>query len=171
MTESLHSQETDLKVRRTPLPVSQLSILLLLRFTESASTFVIFPFFSEVRFIWFSVLISLSFWVCFCPPSRVETAPKWAIMQDSWSVLTFFYLIVRDWRIYLLLQESIRQTLSLVSVMYWSRLSDHIGRKPILLLGTLALATSISSFGLSKTFLGLVVRYVWRIRPCSVQDN
>ena len=33
---------------RTPLPFGQLSILLLLRFTESASTFVIFPFLNEV---------------------------------------------------------------------------------------------------------------------------
>lgn len=57
-------------------------------------------------------------------------------------------------------QESIRQSLSLVSVMYWSRLSDHIGRKPILLLGTLALAISLLSFGSSTTFLGLIVRYL-----------
>jgi len=41
--------------------------------------------------------------------------------------------------------------------MFWSRLSDHIGRKPILLLGTLALAISNLSFGLSRTFSALVV--------------
>lgn len=43
--------------------------------------------------------------------------------------------------------------------MFWSRLSDHIGRKPILLLGTFALATSMISFGLSSVFWALVVRY------------
>ncbi|KIM49566.1 hypothetical protein M413DRAFT_15578 [Hebeloma cylindrosporum] len=55
------------------------------------------------------------------------------------------------------LMESIRQFLSLISVMYWSRTSDHIGRKPILLLGTFALSVSMFSFGLSSTFWGLVV--------------
>jgi len=55
-------------------------------------------------------------------------------------------------------QESIHQFVSLISVMYWSRTSDHIGRKPILLLGTFALAVSTYSFGLSSTFWGLVVR-------------
>ena len=33
----------------TPLPLAQISILLLLRFCEAASTFVIFPFLNEVR--------------------------------------------------------------------------------------------------------------------------
>lgn len=54
MTESLDPTEIDVKsrrTRRTPLPVSQLSVLLLLRFTESASTFVIFPFLTEVRLL------------------------------------------------------------------------------------------------------------------------
>ena len=54
-------------------------------------------------------------------------------------------------------QDSVAQIISLVTVMYWSRLSDIIGRKPILLLGTAALAVSMVSFGLSKTFWGLVV--------------
>ncbi|KAF9557173.1 MFS general substrate transporter [Agrocybe pediades] len=36
-------------------------------------------------------------------------------------------------------------------------LPSHIGRKPVLLLGTLALGVSITSFGLSKTFWALVV--------------
>jgi MFS family permease len=54
-------------------------------------------------------------------------------------------------------QDSVGQIISLVTVMYWSRLSDIIGRKPILLLGTAALAVSMVSFGLSKTFWGLVV--------------
>ena len=54
-------------------------------------------------------------------------------------------------------KDSVGEFMSLVTVMYWSRLSDIIGRKPILLLGTAALAVSMVSFGLSKTFWGLVV--------------
>ncbi len=44
-------------------------------------------------------------------------------------------------------------------VFQWSRLSDHIGRKPVLLVGVAGLFVSMISFGLSKTFWGLVVRY------------
>jgi len=106
--------------QRTPLPAGQLSILMFLRFTESASTFVIFPFINEL-------LASVT----------------------GGDVAKVGY--------YAGLMESIRQFVSLISVMYWSRTSDHIGRKPILLLGTFALAVSIFSFGLSSTFWGLVV--------------
>lgn len=45
-------------------------------------------------------------------------------------------------------------------VFQWSRLSDHIGRKPVLLVGVAGLFLSMISFGLSKTFWGLVVRFV-----------
>jgi MFS family permease len=56
-------------------------------------------------------------------------------------------------------QDSTRQALSLLTVLFWSRLSDHIGRKPILLLGTAALAVSMISFGLSTVFWALVLRH------------
>ncbi|KAF8968270.1 major facilitator superfamily domain-containing protein [Flammula alnicola] len=123
MVESLvHSPEERLELgkRRTPLPVGQLSILMFLRFCESASTFVIFPFLSELL----------------------------ASVTGGDDAKVGYYAG---------LMESIRQSLSLVSVMYWSRLSDQIGRKPVLLLGTLALAISTTSFGLSRTFWVLVV--------------
>jgi len=55
-------------------------------------------------------------------------------------------------------QDFSRQLVSLLAVMFWSRLSDHIDRKPILLLGTFALAVSMTCFGLSPVFWGLVVR-------------
>ncbi|KAM6493778.1 member of major facilitator superfamily multidrug-resistance, DHA1 sub-family, partial [Amanita muscaria] len=44
-----------------------------------------------------------------------------------------------------------------VTVFQWSRLSDHIGRKPVILVGLTGLAVSMYSFGLSTTFLGLVL--------------
>lgn len=50
-------------------------------------------------------------------------------------------------------------------VLQWSRISDHIGRKPVLLIGTAGLCVSMICFGLSKTFWGLVVRYVRRRSP------
>ena len=45
-------------------------------------------------------------------------------------------------------------------MLQWSRISDHVGRKPVLLTGVAGLAISMLCFGLSKTFIGLVIRYV-----------
>ncbi|KIY70801.1 MFS general substrate transporter [Cylindrobasidium torrendii FP15055 ss-10] len=42
------------------------------------------------------------------------------------------------------------------TVLHWSRLSDRIGRKPVILTGLAGLAISMYCFGLSKTFPGLV---------------
>ncbi|KAG1768481.1 MFS multidrug-resistance DHA1 sub-family [Suillus occidentalis] len=43
-----------------------------------------------------------------------------------------------------------------LTIFHWSRLSDQIGRKPVLLAALLAISVSMFSFGLSKTFLDLV---------------
>ncbi|KAI0327954.1 MFS general substrate transporter [Cubamyces sp. BRFM 1775] len=53
--------------------------------------------------------------------------------------------------------ESIFFAMEALFVFQWSRLSDHIGRKPVLLVGVGGLCISMLCFGLSKTFLGLVV--------------
>jgi len=46
------------------------------------------------------------------------------------------------------------------TVLLWSRLSDFIGRKPVLLRGTLGLVVATILFGLSRTFWTLAARYV-----------
>ncbi|KAH9056522.1 MFS general substrate transporter [Lactarius vividus] len=43
------------------------------------------------------------------------------------------------------------------TVLHWNRLSDHVGRKPILLLGLLGTTVSITMFGLSRSFWSMVL--------------
>lgn len=43
------------------------------------------------------------------------------------------------------------------TVLHWSKLSDHIGRKPVILSGLFGLSLSMYCFALSKTFWGLVL--------------
>ncbi|KAG2046567.1 MFS multidrug-resistance DHA1 sub-family [Suillus hirtellus] len=47
-----------------------------------------------------------------------------------------------------------------LTIFYWSQLSDHIGRKPVILTALLAISISMFSFGLSKTFFALVASRV-----------
>ncbi|KAG1742248.1 MFS multidrug-resistance DHA1 sub-family [Suillus paluster] len=44
-----------------------------------------------------------------------------------------------------------------LTIFHWSQLSDHIGRRPVILIALFAISVSMFSFGLSKTYLGLVV--------------
>ncbi|KIK84750.1 hypothetical protein PAXRUDRAFT_152851 [Paxillus rubicundulus Ve08.2h10] len=53
--------------------------------------------------------------------------------------------------------ESLFFVTQALTVLHWSRVSDRIGRKPVLLLGTFGLCLSMFCFGLSRTFWGLVL--------------
>ena len=48
--------------------------------------------------------------------------------------------------------ESIFALVQFGTVFMWGRLSDRIGRKPVLLIGLLGTCVSINCYGLSKTF-------------------
>lgn len=61
---------------------------------------------------------------------------------------------------HVVLQVSLFFTAEALTIMQWSRLSDHIGRKPVLLTGLFGLCISMVFFGLSRTFWALVVRSV-----------
>ncbi|KAG6906444.1 hypothetical protein DXG01_013927 [Tephrocybe rancida] len=50
-----------------------------------------------------------------------------------------------------------------LTVLHWSRTSDFVGRKPVILIGLFGLSVSMYCFGFSRTFWGLVLRReYWR---------
>ncbi|KAF7368882.1 MFS general substrate transporter [Mycena venus] len=53
--------------------------------------------------------------------------------------------------------ESLFFVTEALTVLQWSRLSDRVGRKPVLLMGLFGLTLSMVSFGLSKSYGALVV--------------
>jgi MFS family permease len=56
-----------------------------------------------------------------------------------------------------------------VTVLHWSRISDRVGRKPVILTGLFGLSLSMYCFGLSKTFWGLVLR--WEHSLCQTYNK
>ncbi|KAH9855872.1 MFS general substrate transporter [Lenzites betulinus] len=48
-------------------------------------------------------------------------------------------------------------TMEALFVFQWARLSDRIGRKPVLLIGVAGLCLSMLCFGMSRTFMGLML--------------
>ncbi|KAG0140126.1 hypothetical protein CROQUDRAFT_111285 [Cronartium quercuum f. sp. fusiforme G11] len=53
--------------------------------------------------------------------------------------------------------ESLFAFAQLCTALYWGRLSDRIGRKPVILLGLFGLAVSVITFGLQSSLTGLIV--------------
>ncbi|KAH7921287.1 MFS general substrate transporter [Leucogyrophana mollusca] len=53
--------------------------------------------------------------------------------------------------------ESLFFVTQAITILRWSRLSDRIGRKPVLLIGLFGLCISMLCFGLSRTFWTLVI--------------
>ncbi|KAF9237649.1 major facilitator superfamily domain-containing protein [Melanogaster broomeanus] len=58
--------------------------------------------------------------------------------------------------------ESLFFAAEATTVLQWSRLSDFIGRKPVILIGLLGSSLSNFAFGLSRTFGALIIRLVDR---------
>lgn len=55
------------------------------------------------------------------------------------------------------MQESLFAFTTFATVLAWGRLSDRIGRKPVMMIGLTGVALSVSAFGMSKSFVALVV--------------
>ncbi|KDQ59071.1 hypothetical protein JAAARDRAFT_128086 [Jaapia argillacea MUCL 33604] len=58
---------------------------------------------------------------------------------------------------YVGLMQSLFFATQALAVLHWSRISDRVGRKPVILTGLFGLSLSMYLFGLSQTFWGLVL--------------
>ncbi|KIM39395.1 hypothetical protein M413DRAFT_447318 [Hebeloma cylindrosporum] len=58
---------------------------------------------------------------------------------------------------YVGLMQSLFFVTQAITVLHWSRISDRVGRKPVILIGLFGLSLSMFCFGLSRTFWGLVL--------------
>ncbi|KAH9010706.1 MFS general substrate transporter [Lactarius hengduanensis] len=107
--------------KETPLPITQIVVLLLLQLTEPITSLSIRPYINQL----------------------VSELP--IVGGDERKVGYYAGLIV-----------SLYFAAQAVSVLQWSRLSDNIGRKPVLLCGLLGTVVSSLLFGLSRSFPALV---------------
>ncbi|KAI9439349.1 MFS general substrate transporter [Lactarius indigo] len=105
----------------TPLPITQIVILLLLQLTDPITSLSIRPYINQL----------------------VSELP--IVGGDERKVGYYAGLII-----------SLYFAAQAVTVLQWSRLSDNVGRKPVLLCGLLGTAVSSILFGLSRSFPALV---------------
>jgi MFS family permease len=107
--------------KATPLPITQILVLLLLQLSEPITSISIRPYINQL----------------------VSELP--VVGGDEKKVGYYAGLIV-----------SLFFAAQAVTVLQWSRLSDKVGRKPVLLGGLLGTIVSSLLFGLSRSFWALV---------------
>ncbi|KAI6155625.1 major facilitator superfamily domain-containing protein [Pisolithus tinctorius] len=106
---------------KTPLPKTQLGLVLFVLFTEPMSAQYIFPFINQL-------------------------IRELGVTGGDDRKIGYYAGII----------ESLFFVTQALTVLSWSRLSDHVGRKPVLLVGLMGLSMSNLCFGLSRTFWALV---------------
>lgn len=145
---------------KTPLPRTQLANAFLIYICGSLAQLSILPFINQVKiphvplFLPYlnPVISSLVRWRL-----SAETSAKLDFTSDSWyaSIDSITLLIRQE-----LIQGSLYNISSAITCLHWNRLSDRIGRKPVLMIAMAGMATCVPLLGASRTFLGLVARFV-----------
>ncbi|KAG2145349.1 major facilitator superfamily domain-containing protein [Suillus bovinus] len=106
----------------TPLPKTQLAILLLVQMPEQLTASVIYPFVNQL-----------------VRSTGITGGDE------------------RKTGYYAGLIESLYYAAEAVTILQWGRVSDHIGRKPIILVGLFGVTLSIVSFGFSNQFWMIIL--------------
>ncbi|KIJ62919.1 hypothetical protein HYDPIDRAFT_93484 [Hydnomerulius pinastri MD-312] len=125
----LLADSNEVPKRPTPLPKLQIIIVLLTSLIEPVSSQCILPFINQAISVLWQLVAELDI-----------------TGGDKRKVGYYAGLI-----------ESLFFATQALTALQWSRLSDHVGRKPVLLIGTFGLCLSMICFGLSRTFWSLVV--------------
>ena len=73
-------------------------------------------------------------------------------------IVRFSTILLREETHQIASQVSLHYVAEAVTVFYWNRLSDHIGRKPVLLCCLAGTTASMILFGLSRSFWTIVFR-------------
>ncbi|KAF7330235.1 Major facilitator superfamily multidrug-resistance DHA1 sub-family [Mycena venus] len=131
LNDHLHS-------KRTPLPLFQFSIVLFLQLAEPLTSNVIYPFAPQLMRdigVTHGDETKVGYYVGIMVHTSSPPSPTPAEST----------------------QQSIFFLTQAMTVLHWSRLSDHIGRKPVILIGLFGLSLSMYCFSLSRTFWGLVL--------------
>ncbi|KAG2075375.1 MFS general substrate transporter [Suillus decipiens] len=106
----------------TPLPKTQLAILLLVQMPEQLTASVIYPFVNQL-----------------VRSTGITGGDE------------------RKTGYYAGLIESLYYAVEAVTILQWGRVSDHIGRKPVILVGLFGVTLSIVSFGFSNRFWMIIL--------------
>ncbi|KAG1822960.1 major facilitator superfamily domain-containing protein [Suillus subaureus] len=129
---------------KTPLPKRQISILMMLQLAEPIASTSIFPYINQ--------LIS-ELGITGGDDAAVGYYAGIIVGGDMTTCENGFLIVYFGYT----QQESLFFVAQALTVLRWSRLSDRIGRKPVLVIGLSGACISILCFGLSTTFWSLVI--------------
>ncbi|KAM6504174.1 Major facilitator superfamily domain containing protein [Amanita muscaria] len=126
-------------LKRTPLPTLQLAIVLLIRLCEPFASNSIFPakLITELG-ITGGDKRKVGYYAGLIVGPNMLTYSNRSDTYGTW-------------------QESLFYVAEAMTILQWGRISDHIGRKPVLFIGLAGSALSMLCFGLSRTFWTLVI--------------
>ncbi|KAG1884854.1 major facilitator superfamily domain-containing protein [Suillus subluteus] len=132
-----------LKKPKTPLPKCQIGILMMLQLAEPIVSSSIFPTSIRYDFIMSIFFLDAHFYTVLL----FQLISELGITGGDDAAVGYYAGII----------ESLFFVAQALTVLRWSRLSDRIGRKPVLVIGLSGACISILCFGLSTTFWSLVI--------------